>query len=200
MKTITVGLTGGIACGKSTATKTFLTNNIPVVDADIVARQVVVPGSKGYQQIVDAFGTQYIKDGVLDRGMLAETVFSNSQALETMNTIMSPLIQEESNRQLKSFHDEGFRIVLYDAALIIEMGNANKYRPLIVVSCSKEQQLERLMKRNLLTESQALSRINSQIPTEEKIKLADFVIDTSKDKEYSINQTLNIIKRLRALV
>lgn len=195
---VTVGLTGNIAMGKSTVTKTFRRYIIPVVDADIVARQVVEPGTIGLQQIIDCFGKSFIKnDGTLDRAKLGKLVFCKLYAMNQLNAIMGPLISDESTKQIKCYHDNGWQIVLYDAALICEMNNSEKYRPLIVVSCPREIQLERLIKRNGLTHDDAMARIDSQMPLNEKIKIADYVIDTSKDVSYSVQQTEKIIEHLR---
>jgi len=197
---ITFGLTGGIACGKSTATKTFRANNIPMVDADVVARQVVEPGTAGLTQIVEAFGSKYLQeDGTLDRVALGKLVFFDQGAMDQINKIMAPLINNESQAQLQKFHDEGYEIVGYDAALICEMGNADKYRPLIVVSCPQDTQVSRLMSRNSLTREEAMARIDAQMPLYKKVEMADFVIDTSMSIQYSILQTEVVIYELQQL-
>jgi len=187
---ITFGLTGGIASGKSTVTKSLRANNVPVVDADIVARQVVEPGTPGLAQVIQYFGPQFLlPDGSLDRIKLGNLIFADKTLRDVLNHVMLPLINDESALQLKKFHDEGHEIVGYDGALICEMGNADKYRPLIVVSCTQEQQIERLMKRNSLTLEAAMHRINAQMSVAEKIAMADIVIDTSGTIEESIKQT-----------
>lgn len=200
---ITFGLTGGIACGKSTVTKTFRRHGIPLVDADLVARQVVEPGTPGYFKVLDAFGPEYFnEDSSLNRSKLGALVFSDKEALDTVNRIMGPMIHEEGllqmNRWIKYLRLQGKpQIVGYDAALIIEQSNHALFRPLIVVSCPREIQLERLMKRNSLTKEQAEARIAAQMPTEEKVKLADYVIDTSGAIENSVAQTEEIIRHLK---
>lgn len=197
---ITFGLTGGIACGKSTATKTIRGMGIPMVDADQVARDVVVPGSSGLRLIIDTFGKEHLQeDGTLNRSSLAKLVFGDDVAMDKLNKIMAPLINEESALQIRRFHSEGHRIVGYDAALIIEMGNADKYRPLIVVSCPRETQIERMIKRNNYTREDAEARLRNQISDEERVKLADYVIETSGPVENSIAQTKEIMWELRRL-
>lgn len=197
---ITFGLTGGIAVGKSTVTKTLRANNIPVVDADVVARQMVAPGTIGLSMLKEAFGLDYIlEDGTINRPALAELVFSNSQSLKTLNNIMGPIIEIESINQLNLFHNKGYDIVCYDAALLVETGNYKKYSPLILVQCSEDTQLTRLMSRNNLTREQAMARISAQMSTAEKVKFADFVIDSSGTIENSIKQTENIIHCLHVL-
>lgn len=196
----TFGLTGGIASGKSTVTKTFRKHNIPIVDADQVARDVVVPGSVGLFLITSAFGKEYLNDdGSLNRTKLGQLVFSDPDALSMINEIMAPLIEVEAKHQLEEWHFLGHKLVGYDAALICEMGNSKKYRPLIVVHCPLPTQLERLMSRNSLTEAEAMSRIEAQMTADEKIKLADFTIDTSGAVEESIRQTEEIIQKLKQM-
>lgn len=196
---ITFGLTGGIASGKSTVTKTFRAHGIPIVDADIVARQVVEPGTLGLGAIISAFGSEYRQeDGTLDRIGLGKLIFSDRTARHQIDMIMLPLINQESDKQIKKLHDEGAPLVGYDAALICEMGNSEKFRPLIVVHCPRDTQLARLMSRNNLTRDEALLRIEAQMPVEKKLALADYSIDTSGTVEQSIKQTKNIIQSLRS--
>lgn len=196
---ITFGLTGGIASGKSTVTKTFRAHGIPMVDADIVARQVVEPGTYGLHQVIGAFGTQYLQaDGTLDRIGLGKHIFANKEARNLIDKIMLPLISAESAVQLKKLHEEGHVIVGYDAALICEMGDSEKFSPLICVHCSRDTQVDRLMSRNNLTRAEALLRIEAQMPVEKKMALADYTIDTSGTIEYSIKQTENIIQSFRS--
>ncbi len=201
---ITFGLTGNIAMGKSTVTKTFRAASIPMVDADIVSRQVVELGTSGLAQMVEAFGPDYLQaDGTLDRSKLGTMIFApgNAEQLKVCNDIMQPLIKAESFRQIKEFHDNGFEIVGYDAALICENGNADGFRPLIMVRCTPEQQLERLMKRGTghgsLTMAQATAIINVQMPIEKKVAMADWIIDTSGTIEESIKQTETTILCLK---
>jgi dephospho-CoA kinase len=201
---ITFGLTGNIAMGKSTVTKTFRAAGIPMVDADIVSRQVVELGTPGLAKMVEAFGPEYLQaDGTLDRAKLGTMIFApgNAEQLKLCNDIMQPLIKEESFRQIEEFHKNGFEIVGYDAALICENGNADGFRPLIMVRCTPEQQLERLMKRGTghgpLTMAQATAIINVQMPIEKKIAMADWIIDTSGTIEDSIKQTETTILCLK---
>jgi len=194
---ITFGLTGGIAVGKSTVTKTFRANGIPIVDADVVAREMVVKESFGWGMIRAMFGHEYLnEDETINRSKLGKLVFSDKKAMYNLNAIMAPIIEAESNRQIKELHKE-HDIVGYDAALIIENGNADKYRPLIVVGCSKENQLARLMVRNGLTEAEAMDRIAAQMPFDKKEEFADFVINTDGSIENSFNRTLEIIQLIK---
>jgi dephospho-CoA kinase len=195
------GLTGGIASGKSTVTKTFLANNIPMVDADLIARDVVAPGTKTLSLIVDIFGPQYLlDDGTLDRVNFGKMAFADKNILARVTSIMMPVIQQEADARISKLKSEGHELVGYDAALICEQGNADNYRPLIVVACPTTLQVSRLMKRNSLTEAEAMHRIEAQMPTEQKIKLANFVIDSSGTIENSVQQTVEVIKILRSMI
>lgn len=192
------GITGGIACGKSTATKLLANEGIPIIDADQVARDVVVKESVGLHELIEAFGKDILsEDGTLNRGYLASLVFNDKDLMKKLNSIMYPLIESHTNVLINIYRNAGVPLVGYDAALIIEMGNADRYRPLIVVACSPETQLQRLMKRNSLTEAEAMSRINAQLPASDKIKYADYVIDTNGTLEESEKQVKEIIQELK---
>jgi dephospho-CoA kinase len=196
---ITFGLTGGIASGKSTVARTFIAAGIPMVDADIIARQVVEPGTSGLAQVIETFGHEYLQaDGTLDRIKLGKLVFSDPCARFDIDMIMLPLINKESSQQIEKLHADGHYMVGWNAALIFEMGNAEKYRPLILVHCPTDMQIARLMSRNSLTRTEAMNRIEAQMPTAEKLALSDYTIDTSNSIEDSISQTEVIIHKLRA--
>lgn len=195
---ITFGLTGGIASGKSTVTETFMAHDIPMVDADLVSRQVVKPGTYGLALVKKHFGEEYLQeDGTMDRIKLGGLVFADPVARRSLDHIMLPLIMTEANFQIQKLHSEGHYIVGYDAALICEMGQADNFRPLIVVQCLPEMQLERLMNRNSLTKAEAMARIESQMPVDKKVAMADYVIDTSGTKAISKSQTEILIYTLK---
>lgn len=198
--TITAGLTGGICVGKSNVAKTFRKHGIVTVDADLIARDVVQPGCEGMNRILNAFGGAFLNsDRTLDRVKFGAFIFKDKQARKMLDSLMLPLIASEAKKQIDQLHKDGHSIVIYDAALIIEMGHADHYRPLVVVVCPEDIQLERLMTRNKLTKEEAISRIDSQIPANQKALMADYVIDTSRDIKYSIEQTINIIQELKDL-
>ncbi len=198
MKSITFGLTGSIACGKSTVAK-FLNNlGIPSVDADLVAREVVVPGSKGLEQVIDAFGTEHLlPDGTMNRKSIGELVSTNSHELARINKIMYPLIRDESDRQLQALHDQGHELVFYDAALIIEMGNAKRFQPLVVVRAEFETQVARLMKRNSIDRETSIQWINLQMSSDEKAEHADFVINTDGTLAELFSNTADVLNKIR---
>jgi dephospho-CoA kinase len=193
-----IGLTGGIACGKSTASATFIANGIPVIDADIVARQVVAPGTAGLRAVINHFGNEFLgPDGQLNRVALGNLVFKDKDYLKQLEELLVPAIALEATIQFNKLDAEGCQLAVWDAATIIENGNSDRYRPLVVVTCPQEIQIKRLMKRNGLTSEQAMDRISSQLPADEKIKVANYVIDSSGTIEDSIRQTETIIKEIK---
>jgi dephospho-CoA kinase len=192
---VVFGLTGGIASGKSFISSILVRNQIPVVDADLCAREVVGRGSLGLTQLTEAFGKDILKDGMLNRTKLGEMVFGKPDELTKLNDIMLPLIASHA-QYLISLHVQcGCMLVCYDAALIVEMGQADAFRPLVVASCKPEIQLERLLKRGLMKE-QAEARLASQLPDSKRVQVADVVIDTNGAKEATIEQTTKLIAGL----
>ncbi len=172
-----IGLTGGIACGKSTVSDYLRQKGIPVVDADVVARQVVEPGTVGLQQIEEVFGGQYLNpDGTLNRAMLGKKVFGDAAALQQLNHITGPLIAVELERQLRV----NAPLVVLDAPLLLE---EERYRQLAdvvwVVTVPPDMQLERLITRNRYSRKQAQERIAAQMTEQERLQYADAVIDNS---------------------
>jgi dephospho-CoA kinase len=194
---ITFGITGSISVGKSNVTRIFRENGIPVVDGDVVARQLMIPGALAYRRIVSHFGRDILaSDDSIKRGALGAIVFNNPDAREELNKIMFPLISTEVKFQIKVYHKVS-ELVGFDSALIIESGEADNFRPLIVVHCAQKLQLERLMLRNGLTRDEAMARISSQLPQEKKLKFADFTINTSGSIEHTTERVIDIIQQLK---
>ncbi|WP_295728454.1 dephospho-CoA kinase [uncultured Limosilactobacillus sp.] len=183
-----IGLTGGIASGKSTVSNYLRRLGYPVVDADQIARQVVEPGSIGLKRVIATFGTGFVTlDGKLDRHKLGQLVFNDHQQMQTLNDLLQPLIRQKIIKQLTKHRTAGAALVFLDAPLLFEQ----HYDPLcdlvLVVTVSHQVQLKRLMNRDQLTVTEAKSRINSQLPMAVKIKRADVIIDN--------NSTLQTTKR-----
>ena len=181
-----IGLTGGIACGKSTVSSYIQKKGFLVVDADRIARKVVEPGSKGLAQIRETFGTIYLRpDGALNREMLGKKVFAEPEALKKLNSITGPLILEELKKELNTTAP----VIFLDAALLLE---EEQYRNLVdevwVVSLKPETQLERLINRNGYGFRQAKNRIASQMRDSERVKQADAVIDNNGTMEETLRQ------------
>jgi len=172
-----VGLTGGIASGKSTVGRILREMGLGVVDADEVARDVVAPGTKGLELVVAEFGTDILhEDGTLDRKKLGSVVFGAPERLKALEAILHPLIGERAQLQLDTILTRGDRMAVYEAAIMIERKLHKRMDHLVVVAVSDDVQLARVMARDSLDEVEAKKRIASQYPLAEKLKLANFVI------------------------
>lgn len=175
--TIVIGLTGGIASGKSTVSQMFRELQIPVIDADIIAREVVEQGKEAYKEIVDVFGEEILQaDGELDRPKLGSIVFHNEEKRLRLNKIVHPAVRKEMNVQKDMYIKEGVQAVVLDIPLLFESKLTALVDRIVVVAVSPSMQLERLMKRNGFTEEDARARIDSQMPLAEKATLANKVI------------------------
>lgn len=193
------GLTGSIACGKTTVANIFKKYGIYVLDLDNVARDVVKKGAKGLELIIKEFGDEYLLDnGELNRKKLGELIFTDKNAKKKLEIILHPLIFEREkqiiNDYLTKFPDN---LVIIDAALMIETGSYKRYNKIIVVYVPENIQIERLIKRDKLTYNEAEKRVKSQMPISEKIKFANFIIDNSKSIENTEKQVLKIIEELK---
>ena len=188
-----IGLTGSIASGKSTIAEMIQAYDIPIVDGDIIARQVVEKGTPTLQKIVEAFGEVILtEDGELNRPKLGEMIFSNEQKRQQLNSIVHPAIREEMLRKRDAYVAEGKHVVM-DIPLLFESKLQHFVEKILVVTVSKEVQLERLMKRNKLTEEAAKMRIASQLPLSEKEAGADAVIYNNGTIEQSREQLRTIL-------
>jgi dephospho-CoA kinase len=177
-----LGLTGGIACGKSTVAKLFEERGIKVVDADEIARDVVAPGTPGLAAIVETFGDEMLlPDGSLDRKKLGALVFSDPERRKKLEAITHPRIAKEGLARLMALQTSDAPYLLYEAALLVEGGSHRNFPGLIVVTSSPELQLARLMKRDGSTEDEARARIAAQLPLKEKEAVADVVIRNDGD-------------------
>jgi len=173
------GLTGGIATGKSTVSRLFVECGARLIDADVLAREVVAPGRPALQQIVESFGREVLRpDGTLDRDRLGKAVFGDPAKLEKLNAIVHPYVavaQEQRSREIAG--KEPHAVIVYDAALLIEAGAHKRMDKIIVVTADEQTQLARLKARDHLSAEEAGRRIATQMPLAEKAKVADYVID-----------------------
>ena len=196
-----VGLTGGMACGKTFVAATLGKLGSYIVEADDVAHEVSAPGGEAYDAIVAAFGPDVLeRDGQINRARLAQRVFGDPAQLERLNTIVHPAVRQ---RALRDFADIGARdphaIIVYVAAILLESGAYREVDKIIVVSCTRAQQMERAMHRPGATEASVLARLERQMPLEKKREFADYIIDTSGGKEDTVRQTEVIYEELRRL-
>ena len=192
------GLTGGIAAGKSTVLELFREHDFQVFDADSVAREVVVPGSIGLQQIVHQFGKAILQaDGSLNRKKLGSIVFSDPQQLQILNGITRPLIKTKILKTVTAIKKSSSpTISIFEIQLLFEGNYQEYFDGVISLYVNPQIQLQRLMKRNDLTKKVALERIRSQMSMDEKKTRADFVIDNSEDLTHLANEFDKLISQL----
>ena len=173
-----VGLTGGIASGKSGVSRVLVRRGIPVIDADQIARELVAPGSDALREIVEAFGREVLApEGALDRSRLGAIVFPDEAKRRRLEAILHPRIRAEQDRRLQKLEGEGVPVAVVDAALMVEGGGWRRFDLLVVVDSREEDQIARLRERNGLGEGAARARVRTQIPLAEKVKFADRVVD-----------------------
>lgn len=196
-----VGLTGSIAVGKSFVLGILSELGCRVLDADATAREVVAPGSAGLQLVVDAFGHEILRqDGGLDRAILGEIVFSSHEKRQLLNSLLHPLIIAAQDDQIRKWQsDDPHGIAVIDAALMIESGGYQRFDKLIVVHCRPDVQLDRLVARDGLSRDAAVKRITAQMSQEEKMKYADFLIDTSEGFDSARARTEAVFRQLNDL-
>ena len=172
-----VGLTGGIACGKSTVARLLGDRGVAVVDADAVAREIVEPGEPAYDEIVAEFGRGVLDaQGRIDRKKLATEVFGDERARSRLNSITHPRIGVRSRQRIDELGRRGHEIVVYDAALLVETGLYRGLDALLVVAASRRTQIERLVERDGLTEHEARARIDAQMLIDKKVEVTDAVV------------------------
>jgi dephospho-CoA kinase len=191
------GLTGGIASGKSTVAARLRARGVPVIDADELAREVVAPGTDGLAAIVEAFGAGMLEPaGALDRKALARIAFSDDTARRRLNAITHPRIAQRTAERADELGRVGEPLACYEAALLVENGVADMFRPLVVVSCPEAVQIERIRSRDESSRADALARIAAQKPLAEKVAAADFVIDTNGPQERSREWTDEVLRAI----
>lgn len=175
-----IGLTGGIASGKSTVAGIISNHGMPVIDADQLARDAVLPGSQGLSRIADAFGAALLKDdGTLDRAALAERIFSDPAAREKLESILHPAIKKLAEKRLAELRQSGEAVVFYMAPLLIEAGATDRVDEIWVVYVDRETQLARIQDRDAVSREDAIRRVAAQMPMDEKAGYGRIVIDNS---------------------
>jgi len=191
----TVGLTGGIACGKSTVASLLRARGVPVIDADQVSREIVAPGEPALDEIAQCFGAHLIQpDGTLDRKALGAVVMGNSAAARAerkkLERITHPRIFSRIRERLQAHASAATPIAAVEAAIMVESGNHRNYSALLVVACSRDVQLRRLMDRQGFDAETAAGWIATQMPIEEKVALADAVVHNNGSREDLENEVI----------
>ncbi|AIO19618.1 Dephospho-CoA kinase [Candidatus Izimaplasma bacterium HR1] len=188
-----LGLTGGIASGKSTVTKFFIDEGIPVIDTDLIARNLLNKGTESYNEVIEFFSDEILlTNNEINRKKLGRIIFSNPQKRHKLNEICHPKVLKEVNEQIALLKEENAKVIVIDVPLLFETNYQELVDKTIVVYTSPEKQLERLISRDSITEEYAKMKINSQTPLSEKVTLADYVIDNS----FSILDTKRDFKKI----
>lgn len=192
-----LGLTGNIGCGKSSLSKILMQNNIDVIDADIISRNIF-EDKELLNLVFENFG-ENIKnlDGSLNRKALGNIVFNDDQKLVLLNGLTHPKIKEKILNKINEIRNIGKSLVVIDAALLIEGGYLDILDKLIVITCKESIQISRIQLRDNLTKEQAISRMNSQMSQDEKIKYADYIIDNSGDTNNLKHKAEELIRYMK---
>lgn len=195
----TFGLTGGIASGKSTVAERLRARGVAVVDADAIARDVVARGTEGLSEVVARFGASILADdGTLDRKRLGAVVFGDEASRRALNSIVHPKIAAKTADALARLEAQGAVLAAYDAALLVENGLADAFRPLVVVSAPEALQVERIVLRDGLGEEEARARVAAQLPLASKREAADFVIENASTRSALMTATDDVLAALCA--
>ena len=175
---ILVGLTGNIGSGKSTVARLFAERGATIIDADVLARRAVEPGTRGLRRLVEHWGDRILSpDGALDRAALRHIVFEAPEELERLNAIVHPEVERLRDLELKAAVARGERIVVYDVPLLFERHLADRFHVIVLVDAPRPLRLERLVRDRNLREDEAMAMIAAQMPAELKRARADFIID-----------------------
>ncbi len=196
-----VGLTGGLACGKTFVGEALAALGCHVLQADQLGHSVLLPGGEAYAPVVREFGPGILAaNGEIDRRALAEQVFGSAERLALLNSLVHPPVLRQEEAWLERVATSDPRaIAVIEAAILIEIGIQQRFDKLIVAVCEEEQQIERSMKRDGVAREQVQARLSRQMPLYEKRKFADFIVDTSGTKEETLRQTRAVYESLRRI-
>jgi dephospho-CoA kinase len=196
-----VGLTGGLATGKSFVGQILEELGCALLRADDLGHEVLLPGGEAYEPVVEAFGRGILDEqGLIVRRRLAALVFDNQERLRLLNSFVHPAViarEEEWMRRVEEASPEAIAVV--EAAILIETGSYKRFQKIVLTVCEREQQIERSMKRDGLSREEVLARLSRQMPLEEKRRYADYVVDTSGEKSRTLEQVKALYEQLRSL-
>lgn len=194
---IVIGLTGGIATGKSTVSKMLRDYGLPVIDSDAIAREVVEPGEEVLSRIIREFGEDILlQDGRLNRQKLGNIVFNDKIMLQRLNDITHPEIKRRIKDSIERYKELKTTCLIIDVPLLIESNYKDMVDKILLVYTDRDTQAKRLVKRNGYTRREAMDRINSQMDIDEKLKYADYIIDNTHDLENTRLQLIGFLKEL----
>lgn len=193
-----VGLTGGISSGKTTVAAFMAEMGAFVLDADRIAHELISPGGCAYHEVVDRFGDEIVgADGTIDRARLGRRIFADASERQALDAIVHPKVLAEIERRIERYQHSGHSaLVVVDAALLVESGAYKKFERLVVVRCSRDAQLQRLTARSGMSADEALARIDAQLGLEQKLAVADYIIDTDATLRETRHETERVVGRL----
>lgn len=195
-----IGLTGGIGSGKTTVADLLRSHGLPIIDADLIARDIVKPGQPALAELAQAFGHDILNvDGSLNRSLLASRAFVDSEHIELLNSITHPRIQAETARRFAVAEAAGEKAVVYDMPLLVDNGLHKAMDLVVVVDVDAEARVARLVAWRGLKEEDARRRLDAQISDEERLAAADVVIDNNGNLESLDRQVADLIERIRGL-
>lgn len=196
-----IGLTGGIGSGKTTVAELFRAQGGYVIDADVLCRELVEPDRPAWEEIVRHFGDRVLNsDRTLNRSRLGEIVFHDPAEKRVLESILHPRVFEEEERRFaRIVREDPTALVFIDAALLIESGNYRKVDKVVVVACDRRTQLERSLKKGFLSREEIERRIDNQMPLEDKLTYADFVIRNDTDLAGLEQRVQNVYEELKSL-
>lgn len=200
MALLRVALTGGIATGKSYVRARLATHGLPTLDSDTLAREAVAAGTPGLAEVAARFGSSVVlSDGSLDRRALGAIVFGDAHARADLEAIIHPRVREATATWLDRLADGGETVGIVDIPLLYETGRERDFDRVIVTSCPRSQQVARVVERDGLTAAQAEARIDAQLPTDDKVRRADFVVDTGGTYGDTNRQIDRVVEKLLEL-
>jgi dephospho-CoA kinase len=196
-----VGLTGGLATGKTFVGRALADLGCYLIEADKLGHEVMLPGGEAYDGILREFGPTVLDaEGRISRRKLSGMVWTNPERLEKLNSLVHPPVRErEESRMAEIALADPGAIVVVEAAILVETGRYKSFDRLIVVTCDSEQQMERALERGSYNREEILARLSRQLPLKEKLRVADYVIDTSGTKEATLEQVRRVYAALRGL-
>ncbi|HTB19015.1 MAG TPA: dephospho-CoA kinase [Bryobacteraceae bacterium] len=196
-----VGLTGGLACGKSFVGHALADLGCYLIEADKLGHEVMLPGGEAYAAIVREFGSAILDgEGRINRRRLSGIVWDNAERLEKLSSLVHPPVQQrEETRMAEIARTDRRAIVVVEAAILVETGRYKSFDRLIVVTCTPEHQMERALQRGSYNKQEILARLSRQLPLEDKLRVADYTIDTSGSEEATLEQVRMVYGKLRSL-